>query len=104
MMKVKLIQDYPLRYAGILYQPEAEFDAADGHAAALVNQKRVAAIKTEPSPAERKAALKAAIIELQKENPDKVPSVDKIKAKSGFAIKAEERDALIAEMNDEEGE
>lgn len=103
-MKVKVIQNYPLRYAGVLYQPEAEFDAADKHAAAMVARKQVAVVKKEPSPAERKAALKTAIIELQKENPDKVPSVDKIKAKSGFVIKAEERDALIAEMNDEEGE
>lgn len=104
MMKVKVIQDFPLRYAGILYQPGAEFDAADKHAAAMAAQKRVAVLKAAPMPAERKAAIKAAIIELQKETPDKVPSVDKIKAKSGFAVKAEERDALIAEMNDEQGE
>ena len=65
-MKVKLIQNYPLRYAGVLYQPEAEFDAADKHAAAMVARKQAAGVKKEPSPAERKAALKAALIELQK--------------------------------------
>lgn len=108
-MKVKITQKHPIRYNGILREPDTEVDIDDQTAAWLIENKRAIEVKsnngTSLTPVEqaaketeRKNAIVKAIAELRATNPDEVPSCNKIKEKSGFALKVEERDSLIAEL------
>lgn len=111
-MKVKITQTYPIRYQGLLYNHGSELDIDDKIAAWLIDNERAVEIKGSgltpeelaAKEAERKAAIVKAIQQLQTANPNEVPSCTKIKERSGYAIKVDERDSLIAEMKNEKQE
>lgn len=114
-MKVKITQNWPVRHQGTLYGRGSELDVDEQTAAWLIAKDRAVEVKSNTSnnstcltpeeqavkEAERKAAIVKAITELQTATPNEVPSCNKIKEKSGYAIKVEERDLILAELKNE---
>lgn len=111
-MKVKITQDYPIRYSGKLYQTGEELEVDEKTANWLKEKRRAVEVSPKSnanilSPAEleqqkieRESKILAAVKTLLETEPNQNPTCEKVKLAAGLSsnVSGAERDAAVAKL------